>query len=206
MLWQIGAGQSLSYQVVADVGDMAQAIEQAERLQDSSVDADADAGVPGFDLLQGRAGREGALGHNRHRQPAPPTGVVDVRAELSQGSPNSGRRVMGSLAFEAFALRIAKICSTKLTKIIALGRAFKLARALNGAHAGCLRQADACFLGKQSTFPPYPVRRPESASFATSEFRCQSCQPGWRCGDQNGFKLPVEAARDQHAHQDQDRA
>lgn len=34
------------------------------RLQDGGIDADADIGVAGFDLLQGRAGGEGVLGHD----------------------------------------------------------------------------------------------------------------------------------------------
>ena len=55
MLWQIGAGQRLSDAVVADVGDLAQTVEQAKRLKDAGIDADADIGVAAFDLLQGRA-------------------------------------------------------------------------------------------------------------------------------------------------------
>ena len=64
MLWQFGAGERSADAVVADVGDLAQAIEQAERLENAGIYADADVGVPGFDPLQSRAGREGALGHD----------------------------------------------------------------------------------------------------------------------------------------------
>ena len=78
--------------IVADVGDLAQTVEQAERLKDAGIDADADVGVTGLDFLQRRAGREGALGHDRHRQPPAPTGVVDVGAELAHGPPNGGGR------------------------------------------------------------------------------------------------------------------
>jgi hypothetical protein len=55
VLWKVGAGKSLPYAVVADVGDPAQSIEQAERVQDRRVDADADVGIAGFDPLQRRA-------------------------------------------------------------------------------------------------------------------------------------------------------
>ena len=74
----------------------AQAVEQTERLQDAGINADADVGVAGLDLLQGRAGREGALGHDRHRQPPPSTGIVNVRAELAQGTPHGGGRIVRS--------------------------------------------------------------------------------------------------------------
>ena len=51
-------------------------------------------GVARFDLLQGRAGREGAFGHNGHGQPPSTTGVVDIRAQLAQGAPHSGGRMV----------------------------------------------------------------------------------------------------------------
>src|SRR4051794_30135285 len=79
-LRQLRAGQGLADAVAADVGNLAEAIEQAQRLQDGGVDADADIGVASFDLLQGRTGRKRALGHDCHGQPPPPTGVVDIRA------------------------------------------------------------------------------------------------------------------------------
>ena len=84
MLWQCGAGERLPDAIAADIGNLAQAVEQAERLKDGGVDADADIGVAGFDLLQGRSGREGALGHDRHGETAAAAGVADIRAELSQ--------------------------------------------------------------------------------------------------------------------------
>lgn len=94
VLGQIGAGQRLPDAVVADVGDSAQAVEEAEGLQDAGIDADADIGVAGFDPLQRRARREGALSHDSHRQSAPAACIVNVRAELAQGAPDGSRRVM----------------------------------------------------------------------------------------------------------------
>ena len=63
VLWQRGAGERLPDAIAADIGNPTQAVEQAERLKRGGVDADADIGVAGFDLLQSRTGREGALGH-----------------------------------------------------------------------------------------------------------------------------------------------
>jgi hypothetical protein len=87
VLGQLGTGQGLSDAVVADVGDLAQAIEQTKRLQHRGIDAYADAGVASFDPLQGRAGSKGALGHDSHGQFAAPPRVVDVGAELPQSTP-----------------------------------------------------------------------------------------------------------------------
>ena len=91
---QLSAGQGLADAVVRDIGDPTQTIEQAKHLQDGGVDADADIGVAGFDLLQGRAGGEGALGHDRHGQPPPTAGIVDIRTQLSQGALHSGGLVV----------------------------------------------------------------------------------------------------------------
>lgn len=66
MLGKLGAGQRLANGIVANVGELTQSLEQAERLQDGGIDADADVGVAGLDPLQGRAGGEGALGHDGH--------------------------------------------------------------------------------------------------------------------------------------------
>lgn len=96
VLGQIGACQCLSDTVVADVGNLAQAVEQAQGLKDTGIDADADSGVPRFDPLLCRAGREGALSHDRHRQSATPACIVNVRAELAQGALHGGRRFMWS--------------------------------------------------------------------------------------------------------------
>ncbi len=90
MLGQFGAGQCLSDAIVADVGDLAQTVEQTRRLKDAGIDANADIGIAGFDSLQGRTGREGALGHDGHRQPPASAGVVDVSAKLAHGSSNGG--------------------------------------------------------------------------------------------------------------------
>ena len=94
MLGQRGAGQRLSDWIVADIGELAHAVEQAERVKDTRIDTDTDTGVPGFDLLQSRAGGKGALRHDCHWQPATPAGIADVGAELAQGAPHSGGRVV----------------------------------------------------------------------------------------------------------------
>jgi hypothetical protein len=83
VLWQRGAGERLPDAIAADIGNPAQAVQQAERLKHGGVDADADSGIAGFDLLQGRAGREGAFGDNRHGETTATTGVMDIRAELT---------------------------------------------------------------------------------------------------------------------------
>lgn len=83
MLGKFSAGQRLPDGIVTDVGELAKTVEQAERLQNGGINADADVGVAGLDPLQGRAGGEGALGHDRHGQPPAPTGIVNIRAELT---------------------------------------------------------------------------------------------------------------------------
>lgn len=95
-LGQLGTGESPPDAIVADVGNLAQAVEETERLENTGIDADADVGVAGFDSLEGGAGREGAFRHNRHGQPAAAAGVMDVRAQLAQGAPHSGGRIVRS--------------------------------------------------------------------------------------------------------------
>jgi len=82
-LRQFGAGESLPDGIVANVPDFAQAVEQAERLEHTRVDADADAGVASLDPLQRRSGCKGTLGHHCHRQAPSSAGVVDVRPQLA---------------------------------------------------------------------------------------------------------------------------
>lgn len=94
MFGKIGAGECLPNAVIADVGDLAQSVEQSERQKNACIDADADVCVAGLDLLQGGAGREGALGHDRHGQASASTGVVDVRPEFTQRPPHGGGRVV----------------------------------------------------------------------------------------------------------------
>ena len=94
VLRQLSASQRLAYAVIADVGDLSQSFEQAERLEDAGIDADADTWLPSLDFLQGRARRESPLGHHRHRQPATPARVMDVRTELAQRVSHGGGRVM----------------------------------------------------------------------------------------------------------------
>ena len=91
VLGQVGAGQGLPDRVVADIGDLAQTVEQAERVKDARIDANADIGIPGLDLLQRRAGGEGTLRHDRHWQP---TSTMDVRAEFAKSASHGGRRMV----------------------------------------------------------------------------------------------------------------
>jgi len=115
MLGEVGAGERLADAVVADVGDLAQAVEKTERLQDAGIDADADIGVPSFHPLQRRPGREGALGHDRHRQPSASTGIMDIRPKLAQRALHCGGGCVWSGHFDTFVLQIDRICSTKIT-------------------------------------------------------------------------------------------
>lgn len=135
MLGKFGAGESLSNAVVADICDLTQPFQQTERLEDGGVNADTDVGVAGFDLLQGRAGREGALRHDRHGQSSMATGIVDVRTELAQGALDSSRRMVWC-GHVFFALQIKPICSTKITIWIALVRRQK--EAANGGDKGII--------------------------------------------------------------------
>ena len=82
-LGQLGTGESLSDGIVANVCDLAQAVEQAERLEHTCVDADADAGVASLDPLQRRSGCKGTLGYHCHREATASAGVVDVRPQLA---------------------------------------------------------------------------------------------------------------------------
>ena len=52
--------------VLANVGNLAETIEQPERLQDRGVDADANARVAFFNALQGCSRGKCALGYNAH--------------------------------------------------------------------------------------------------------------------------------------------
>jgi len=65
-LGQIGTRQCLPDTITAYVGNVTKTFEQSKGLKYSSIDADADICVAGFDPLQGRTRREGALRNDRH--------------------------------------------------------------------------------------------------------------------------------------------
>lgn len=67
VLRQIGTRQCLPDAVVAYVGNLTKTFKQAKSLKYAGIDADANICVAGFDPLQGRTGREGALRDDRHR-------------------------------------------------------------------------------------------------------------------------------------------
>ena len=52
VLGQFGAGECLSDGIIAKVGNLTQTFEQAERLKDARINANADIAVPSLDLLQ----------------------------------------------------------------------------------------------------------------------------------------------------------
>lgn len=62
----------------------------------------AHAGVARFDALQGGAGREGALGHHRHRELTAQPGGLDVGSQLLKGSADGGRGASIMLASKFF--------------------------------------------------------------------------------------------------------
>ncbi len=117
MLGQVGAGERLTDAVVADVGYLAQAVKETERLQNAGRNADADVGFSGLDPLQRRARREGALGDDRHRQPWESTGIMDVRPKLAQRAPHRSRRIVWSGHSVTLVLQIHPLCSTKITNL-----------------------------------------------------------------------------------------
>jgi hypothetical protein len=90
--------------VLANVGNLAETIEQPERLQDRSVDADANARVAFFNALQGRSRGKCALGYNAHWQAAPTARVMDVGAELAKRAAHSSRRIVRSWHIVIFAM------------------------------------------------------------------------------------------------------
>lgn len=94
MFGQSGARERLPDRIVADVSDHAQTIEQAKRLKDACVNADADTAVTGFDFLQGGAGRKGTFRHDRHRQSPTSSGIVNIRSELAQSPAYGGGRIV----------------------------------------------------------------------------------------------------------------
>ena len=90
MLRQLGRGLGQANAIYADIGYLVQSVQQAERLKDSAVDANADAGISFLDLLQGRAGGESSLRHNRHGKMAATTSIAQICAQLAQGALHGG--------------------------------------------------------------------------------------------------------------------
>lgn len=89
--------------IAANVGDISEVVEQAERLQDGGIDADTDIGITSFDPLQGGTGRESALGDDSHGQSAAAAGVTDIQSQLTQGAAYSGGGVVWRWHFDVFA-------------------------------------------------------------------------------------------------------
>jgi hypothetical protein len=61
-----------------------QAVQQAERLEYRGIDTHSDRRIASLYALQRRPGREGAIGHDRHRQVSADTGVMYVGTELPE--------------------------------------------------------------------------------------------------------------------------
>tara|TARA_R110000782_G_scaffold152618_1_gene245204 strand:+ start:5746 stop:5955 length:210 start_codon:yes stop_codon:yes gene_type:complete len=66
-LGKIGTRQCLPNAIIAYVGNLTKTFEQSKGLKYSSIDADAHICVAGFDPLQGRTRRKGALRNDCHR-------------------------------------------------------------------------------------------------------------------------------------------
>jgi hypothetical protein len=93
-------GETLGAQTQADVvgrraGERTEAVEQAQRLQDSGIDAHAHAMIARLDTTQGGAARKCPLRHNRGRQLPPLARFVKVRTEGAQGMAHSYRGAVG---------------------------------------------------------------------------------------------------------------
>ncbi len=93
-LRKVGAGESLADAVATYIRDFAEALRQAQCMQDGAVDSDADAGVPCLDPLQSGSRRERTFGHDRHGQSATASGVAEVLAQLAQQPSDTGGRIV----------------------------------------------------------------------------------------------------------------
>lgn len=78
------------------VGELAEAVEKAEGVEDGGVDAHAHRGVARLDALQGGAARERAVRDDASGQAAAAAGVADVATELAQGAADGGGGAVGS--------------------------------------------------------------------------------------------------------------
>ena len=96
VLGQIGTRQCLPDTIIAYVGNLTKTFKQPKGLKYSSIDADADICVAGFDPLQGRTGCERTLRDDCHGQLAAASCVVDIRAEPTQGAAHGRWRSMWS--------------------------------------------------------------------------------------------------------------
>jgi hypothetical protein len=90
--------------VLADVGNLAETVEQPERLQDRGVNADANARVAFFNALQGSSRGKRALGDNAHWQAPPTARVMNVGAELAKRTTHSSRGMVGGWHIVIFML------------------------------------------------------------------------------------------------------
>ncbi len=93
-LRQVGSRKGLTEGVAAPVRHLAQPVQQPECMHHGGVDAHPYTVVAGFDALECGARSEGPIGYHLHRQPSSPSRVTEVGAELAEGSPDGGRRMV----------------------------------------------------------------------------------------------------------------
>ena len=77
------------------VGQLPEAVEEAEGVEDGGVDAHAHAGIAGLHALEGGTTGEGAIRDDARGKPATAACVADVYPELLQGTADGGRGTMG---------------------------------------------------------------------------------------------------------------
>lgn len=79
-----------------DIGDLTEGVQQAEGIENGSVNADAYRGIPPLHPLQCRPGGKSSIRDNRHGKTTAAAGIMDVRPEFSQDAPHGGSGLMRS--------------------------------------------------------------------------------------------------------------
>ena len=93
-LGKLGGSHLPTHRVVAEIRDLGKVVEQSERLQNSAVNAHADAMIPALHAPKRRARGEGSLSQNIHRYPPTAPSIVYVGAQFLQSpAGGSGRHV-----------------------------------------------------------------------------------------------------------------
>jgi len=94
-LWEFFSRESKAGAISGCICNHRQAVKEAERLKNSSVDAYADSMISGFDALKSWAAGKGTLSNHFSRQPPPKPSIPHIHTQLAKSSLRSDRRSVG---------------------------------------------------------------------------------------------------------------